>query len=411
MIPRGSAHRLSLPWGASPPGLEMVIHFPSSWQVTQVEPPVLRSLSREDIERSIDQPIGSPGLRDVVRCGDKVVIAVDDMTRPLCVAPVLDTLIKKLELQRIGRKDVTILIAGGLHRQMAPEEIERKIGRDLVRSLPVVCRSAGDPAVEVQLDDKRTAAIDGRFIEADRRILIGTVMPHLSAGYSGGAKLVMPGLASAADVEYMHKYLGMLGKTATLSGNRFREYSEAVARTVGTDYTIQLVPTPELEVAAAFSGDVVDAHRAAVDFLERKYSAPFPRDLDVAVLCAYPKDMDLYQTDNAFIAYKVAERLVRDGGTVVLASACTHGLGHHGLFEPGGPLSRPPQPLRLLVSRQLVGFVPGVTEPEFHTRYWEGYPHFGDWSEVLAYVSDRHGDSCRAGIVPMASLQLPTRGH
>ncbi|MDZ7309630.1 MAG: lactate racemase domain-containing protein, partial [candidate division KSB1 bacterium] len=249
---------------------------------------------------------------------------------------------------------------------------------------------------------------------ADLKILLGSVVPHAFAGYSGGAKMVLPGLSNIESIEWTHKavMMGLRGRAGTLEGNRFRAEFERVARHAGVQFAIQVVVNSRREIAGIFTGDIELAHRAAAAFAGKIYATPVPERADVALLNAYPKDDELLQAENALMYHHTAPGdYLKADGLLLLTSACSLGMGHHGLFGPNQRLYRKPMAKGFLQQRQLAAFMPGVTAEQFHQVYWEGYPHFSTWPAVREYLQQRYPQGGKMAVVPCSSIQIAADGR
>lgn len=392
---------------------EKELSFPKSWDIEMVN---INSVPMADdgaVDCALDNPIGIPALADSIPGQKaKIAVAIDDLTRPACLEPVISSLQKKLQNCGVKNENVQIIVAVAAHKPLAKNEIAKKIGGTAAKTFDVVSHNANSDLMDVQLSEGKFVPINRRFAKADFKIVIGTVMPHFYAGYSGGAKIVLPGLAGLEAITNTHKsvLMGLSGKLRQIEGNRFRNRIEAIAKAVGVDLAIQLVVGRNREIIGVFAGDIVSAHRAAVEFAEKVYVNEFPRNLDIAILNAYPKDTELLQLENAFIAYRSSQELVKANGTIVLTSACSEGLGVHGLFQPGGSLHREPRPHGFLEGRQMIVFAPGVGEQEFYSVFSSSYLFYQEWQGVIDELRRRHSDECRVGIIPCASLQMSGNG-
>ena len=200
------------------------------------------------------------------------------------------------------------------------------------------------------------------FLESDVRIGICGVIPHPFAAFSGGGKIVLPGLASLDVLARTHKFalMGLKGGHR-LEGNRFRTEMEDVVRRAGLQWTINVAINERREPVGVTAGDLVAAHRAAVKAAERTgATSPPEQPLDALVLNAYPKDGELLQIEAAFVALRSGMmKWLRPGAPVVLTASCVDGLGHHGLFGPGGLLFRTPGPKTFLADHPLLGLRAG----------------------------------------------------
>jgi nickel-dependent lactate racemase len=242
--------------------------------------------------------------------------------------------------------------------------------------------------------------LNNDFLAADLRILVGSIVPHPVTGFSGGAKLVMPAVASLAAGAAFHTGVPRPGEGLGMATTTARRDAEEAARMAGVDFIVNGVPTMHRGLAALVTGDLVAAHRAGVSAARRVFATPAPGPVEVCVLSSYPKDSEFLQWSTALSPWFSAGRpLVEPGGTVVVAAAAPEGFGFHALFGPGRhfPLVRP------LPEHDVVLFSPGLGAGELLD---ESVRLFRTWEETVAYLRAKHGDSARAAVFPSATTQL-----
>jgi nickel-dependent lactate racemase len=249
--------------------------------------------------------------------------------------------------------------------------------------------------------------INRAFLESDLKIAIGTVLPHPFAGFSGGAKLVLPGLADLRSIQRSHQFVQMgLRGGADPNENRFRLEAERIARELELKFSISVVTNMRRETAGVFAGDPVDAHRQACAVAKEAYSCEIRQSYDCALVNAFPKDIDLLQSEAAFVVWKTARSpVVRERGVVVLTTAASAGIGQHGLFEPGGASYVVPQAKRWLKDRELWIYAPSVPRETVHKLYWSGYPAFQDGSELMQALEKRLPEQTRIAVFPCGPMQ------
>jgi nickel-dependent lactate racemase len=399
----------TVPWGAW--GSEVVATFavPDDWEVVHLAMRGAPALDEDGIAARIDSPIGSDRLEDLAGRSRSAVIAVDDLTRPTRAGPIVSAIISRLERGGLSASDVVVLIASGAHAPLSEAQCRQKLG-DVGDRVRVVSHSQAGPfapagaslaGVPVQLNEA--------FLRADLRIGVGAVIPHPFAGFSGGGKVVVPGLADLDVLARTHKF-GLMGLTGgrDLDTNRFRSAMEATVRGIGLHFTVNVVVNALRDTCGVFCGDMVDAHRAAAAFARHVGSTPLPATpCDALVLNAYPKDNELLQVEAALVALQQGLLgAVTDRAPVVLAASCEFGLGHHGLFGPGGRLFRTPVSKGLLGKRPMLVFAPGCTVADAALAFWDGYPHCGTWSEVVSRLTPLLPLRPRVAVAPCAPLQV-----
>ena len=286
----------------------------------------------DEVRRALANPIGAPLLKEVVRPGEKIAIVTSDITRPMPTYVVMPPLLDALYEAGVKKEDITLVFALGSHRRQTPEEMKKLAGErayaeiKCVDSDPTDCVHMGTTSHGTPVDIFRVVA------EADRRICLGNVEYHYFAGYSGGAKAIMPGVSTRAAIQSNHSQMVSDSACAgKLEGNPVREDIEEAGAICGIDYILNVVLDEHKHVIMAAAGDVVKAHREACRFLDRIYRKEIPKRADIVLVSqgGAPKDLNLYQTQKAL---DNAKHAVKKGGIVILIGSCKEGLGE-GVFE------------------------------------------------------------------------------
>ena len=284
------------------------------------------------LQESLSHPIHSAPLKEILSPKDSVAIVTSDITRPMPSYTVLPVLLKELTSIGIAKDKITIVIALGSHRRQTKEEMEHLVSKEVYDQYTVI-NSGEHGFVTVGTTKRGTPVeIDRTVVEADRRICLGNVEYHYFAGYSGGAKAIMPGCSTKNAIQQNHRFMvednAHAGKIA---GNPIREDIEEAASFVGVDFIINVVLNPQKEIIFAASGDVTEAHREACRHLAKYYLSPIPAKADVVIVsqAGAPKDLNLYQTQKAL---DNAKHAVKDGGIVILIGSCKEGFGN-AVFE------------------------------------------------------------------------------
>ncbi len=399
---------VSVPWGAWYQERQLELRFPETCRVDVLNPRGGRSLRADEIRDALNAPIEGPSLGELAAAGNSACLVVDDLARPTRAAEILPEVTEQLRRGGIGDTQIGIVVATGSHAALSDEEIALKLGPEIAGRHRVQshdCRS-NLAATGVRYGDHELQ-LNRTFLDADVKIVVGSVLPHTFAGFSGGAKLVLPGLADLASIARSHKFvqLGLRGG-GDPNANRFRTEAEQIAEQLGLAFVVCAVTNPARETIGLFAGHVVAAHRAACEQARTAFATPVGDSYDCVILNAYPKDCDLIQAVNAFVAWKTATRpVVRDDGLVVLMTACSQGLGRHGLFDPQGVSHHEPRPLRVLGGRDLWLLAPGVSEQAVHEMFWEGYRVFSDRDELLTALSHRFPERASIAVFPCAPMQ------
>jgi len=281
---------------------------------------------------AIARPIDSPPLGEFMRADNTVAIVVSDVTRPVPNELLLRPLLETVHDAGVPRERVVIIIGTGLHRSSTPEEVERIVGRKIASSYEVVDHVARDKSTLKYLTTTSRGVevwINRRYLEADVRIVTGFVEPHLFAGYSGGGKGIVPGVAGAEIVMANHG-ADMIGHPkATFcigEGNPIFEEQRDIALLTKPAFLLNVTLNAEREITGIFAGELVAAHDAGIAQANRQYVRDVPHEFDIIVTTnmGYPADILLYQSVKGLCA---AARAVRPGGALILAAECRDGLG------------------------------------------------------------------------------------
>lgn len=285
-----------------------------------------------EAERALKEPIGSPRLCEIVRPGEKIAVVTSDITRPMPTYKVMPALLDELYRAGIKKEDITLIFALGSHRKHTEEERRKLAGERAYAEIACIdgdasdCVSYGKTSRGTPVDVVRAVA------EADRRICLGNIEYHYFAGYSGGAKAIMPGVSTRGAIQANHSL--MVDENACagrIEGNPIREDIEEAAALVGVDFILNVVLDERKEIIRAVAGDVTLAHRAGCRFLDRLYEKKIPARADIVVVSqgGAPKDLNLYQTQKAL---DNAKHAVKKGGVVIVVGSCREGFGEK-VFE------------------------------------------------------------------------------
>lgn len=281
-----------------------------------------------EIERALDSPIGSPRLEDLARPGMKVVVMASDITRPSPSFKLVPAVVKRLEKAGIPDSDVTIMFGMGIHRLHSEEEKCALVGSEIYERFKCVDSTESGDFVLLGTTSRGTPVeVNREVAECDLLVATGNVEYHYFAGYSGGAKAVLPGACSRRTVEANHSMQLLPGAEAgSYDDNPVRQDIEEAARMVGLDFILNVVLDEKKRIIRAFAGDPVEAHAWARELVDEVYSVDIHKEADIVIASAggYPKDINLYQAQKGLENAKYA---VRQGGTVILLAECQEGLG------------------------------------------------------------------------------------
>lgn len=283
-----------------------------------------------EIERALDQSIGA-SLPILAAPGKRVCIISDDTSRPTPVSTIVPVLLRRLFALGINKEDVYFVLALGSHRQMTAPEVAQKLGESIVAEYPVYQSSFADPSELLDLGttpDGAAIRVFRRVMDSDVRIGIGNIVPHNTLGWSGGSKILFPGVTSEETVCQFHMR-AMMPRDERIFGvveNSVRRDVESWTEKIGLHYIINTVLTGEQALYRAVAGHHVLAHRQGVAYAKDVYSVQAPFAADIVLVDSYPSDCDFWQGTKGF---NPADVVVRDGGSAVLVSPFYEGAGPH----------------------------------------------------------------------------------
>jgi nickel-dependent lactate racemase len=300
-------------------------------EVTQNQVEVA-STGAEAVREALKSPIGTKRLGELVRPGQKIAVITSDITRPCPSHVILPELLRELSKAGVRDEDITVVFALGSHRVHTQEEQMRLVGREVFDRVRCV-DAAREGFVHVGVTRAGTPVdIDPVVAGADVRICVGNIEFHYFAGYSGGAKAIMPGVSTRDAIQKNHSKMVLdAARAGNLLENPLRQDIEEAAAMVGVDFILNVVLDEEKKIVKAVAGDLRRAHEAGCAFLDQLYKIRIPARADIVVTTpgGFPKDINLYQAQKAL---DNAKHAVRDGGIIILAASCREGLGEK-VFE------------------------------------------------------------------------------
>lgn len=286
----------------------------------------------EEVKRSLKNPIGTDRLSQIVKKGEKVVIVTSDITRPLPSYKVIPSILDELYEVGVSPEDITVVFALGSHRFHTQEEIIQLVGERVYKEVKCIDSDAND-SVSMGITKGGTPVDVFRVVaEADRRICIGNIEYHYFAGYSGGAKAIMPGVSTPAAIQANHRNMVLDdAKVGRLIGNPVRDDLNEAIQYCPIDFIVNVVLNEKKEIIFSVAGDYIKAHRVGCEFLDKIYKKQLQEKADIVIVSqgGAPKDINLYQTQKALAN---AEHAVKDGGIIILVGSCKEGFGSK-IFE------------------------------------------------------------------------------
>jgi nickel-dependent lactate racemase len=284
------------------------------------------------LSAALAAPIGVAPLAEVAGGRKTVAISVCDITRPAPNRTVLPHVFKRLEDAGIVREDITILIATGLHRPATDDEIREITGPAIAERYRIVNHHAKALSEHRFLGHTASGTpvhIDERFMAADLHITLGFIEPHLMLGFSGGRKLIAPGLAAQETIKVLHSPKFMRESRAvegSIQENPLHQELLEIASMARHDFMIDVALTRDRRIAGVFAGNAVEAHRAGVRFVSQVMLEQLDEPVDAVITTSagYPLDLTFYQAIKGITA---ASHIVKPGGKILLIAACSEGPG------------------------------------------------------------------------------------
>ncbi len=342
-------NRIGLTVGAWYGDAVIDLEVPTRWMVTAHRPRLPAPLSDEDLAAALERPVGQPPIRELARGKQRPVIIVDDLTRPTPAYRVLPFILEHLAQAGVDRRLVTIVVGSGTHGAPGREQILKKVGSAAVGCRLLAHDDRGSLARIGKTSQGTPIILNREVARADLLIGVGGVYPQHSVGFGGGSKLLL-GVLGRRSIMHLHYGHSSVAGTYNVD-NDFRRDLDEMARAAGLRTIVTLHVNERREVIRIACGDHSAYYRDAVEFSRTAYGVPLPGDADVVIVNAYPMDVSLTFTRSKGMAPLFHSR---PGASRVLISACSEGLGYHGLFPfLNGP--RYERQLHILRRLQVIG--------------------------------------------------------
>ena len=315
----------------------LIVDFPAAC-TTVLEPSFIEGLSdpEEAIRKALRHPIGADPLRSMISADQTVAISVCDITRPIPSRTILPVILQ--ELAHVPANRIVILVATGTHRGNTRDELNGMLGKDVVTRYRIENHDAFDDTTLTNVGEINADIpiwLNRTWVESDFRITVGFVEPHFFAGFSGGPKMVAPGLAGFPTIMRLHDYKMISSPKARwgiTEGNPVHDAVRQIAIQSKVDFSVDVAINKKREITRVRAGELLSVHRMMCELVKETAMQAFARPFDVVVTTnsGYPLDQNLYQTIKGLSA---AAQVVNDGGVILCASACADGLPNHGEYR------------------------------------------------------------------------------
>ncbi|HIE30315.1 TPA: DUF2088 domain-containing protein, partial [Candidatus Poribacteria bacterium] len=313
----------------------LTLSFPDNWNVSIYKSMDAEALDETGIERALSEPIGVKQIEGLARGKQSAVIIVDDLSRPTPAHQVIPHILPKLKAAGIKDESIRFVIGGGSHRPITKEEMEKKVGSDVVANYEVHNHDvySGNLVGMGNLEDGTPIYINDVVANSELKIGVAGMVPHGGGGIGGGGKLVVPGIAGYTTIAYNHGlYKGRGRGNVERQGDEkdMRDNAEEVARHIGLDFMVNIVFTSKREIGGLFAGDVVESHRHGGRFAQKVYNTVIPKDeiekTDIVVINCYPQDYDPVQMGKSMWPSGVFKDALK-----VVINPASDGILYHGM--------------------------------------------------------------------------------
>ncbi|HWR22203.1 MAG TPA: lactate racemase domain-containing protein [Feifaniaceae bacterium] len=410
---------IKVPWGQWYEQATRTLTFPDEWDIRFCGIRHSDALTAKQAAEKIDRPYATDKLEALAAGKKSACIIIDDISRPTPGAFLLPIIIQKLAAAGMDYSRIKVLIALGGHRPMTKQEMRLKVGEWVMDRVPVLnhCPFASD--LVCVAGGKQVIKVNKNFMDAELRLAVGCIVPHTLAGFSGGAKAVIPGIGGIETLHSNHTLVfanqsaSMSFKTSTCDpDNAMRKNMEEIVGKIGLDFIVNVILNDKMEVSDVFAGHYVMAHREACKRATQCLNTALVEGADIAVLSAYPKDTEYSQVGTCFAVlghYK--ERSIRRDGTLVVMTAASEGAGFHSLFGPGMSLFSPHDdnipPAELRGTETLI-YSDGVTKMDIR-QFYRGEPPsvYGAWEPILSRLMKKYENKNPVvAVYPMGAIQI-----
>ncbi len=411
-------NRVSIPTRAWFGDEMLELQFPQGWEINvcRMEGHGTKPIGFDEIRAAMENPIGTPPLSQIAKGKKRVAILFDDFTRPTRAADVIPPLLDILAKAGIGPEQIRFISALGTHRPMTRNECACKLGDDVVVNYPVYNHNAYEHLVDLGKSSKGTPIFVNReYHSCDLKIGIGCVIPHVDAGFSGGLKIVLPGVMGMETINYNHMKATPRNPDGSISeftfgkvyGNSLREDCHEIVKKVGLDFKVDVIVNEVRETVKIYAGDGFESFYEGVKFGKKFYATNPFLGADITVSNTYPIE------DEAGKGLWPCYLSTREGGDVVMLSYTPDGQIHHygntrfGSDYGGAQFA---MARKLPQSAYNRTFIVNPYHAKMDTEYFGPMDRslvFKTWEAAVEQLKGEYGAGARVAVYPYASIQCP----
>ncbi|MFD1453189.1 MULTISPECIES: nickel-dependent lactate racemase [Oceanobacillus] len=394
-----------------------------------IEPTNLPKLEndKEAIRQALRNPIGSESLKESVKSTDTVAIVISDITRPTPNHILVPLLIE--ELNHVPLENFVIINGTGTHRDQTKEEFVQMLGSWVVDNIRIINNQCHDKNTLVNLGKSKFGCdvyLNKDYVESDFRIVTGFIEPHFFAGFSGGPKGIMPGIAGIETIMTFHN-ARMIGDPLSTWGNMENNPVQDMTREINAmckpDFMLNVTLNREKEITNVFAGELYQAHDEGCAYAKDHAMFRCDKRFDVVITSnsGYPLDQNLYQAVKGMSA---AHKIVKEGGAIIVASECSDGLPDHGNYAKIFDMARSPQDLLDMINNpEFKMFDQWQVQKQAVIQVWADVYVYStlsdeqitntmlkpthDIEQTLEELKEKHGESMTVAVLPLGPLTIP----
>ncbi len=373
----------------------------------------------------LKNPIGCPSLRELIfqKKASKILIIVNDFTRPTPYEIILPPLLDELRQIGIKKENIIFIIATGIHRSNSPEEIKEIFGENIFSAYKFINHDCDDPYLKDLGKLKSGIKLWANPIisETDFIITTGVIVPHYFAGFSGGRKSILPGICGRRTIEDNHsKMVYPDSRAGNLKGNPVHEEMQEAAEKVGVDFNINVVTDENHKIIEMAAGELLTSWQYGVEVCKQIYICPIKKKAEVVIASAggYPKDINVYQAQKAL---NNAYQAIKPGGTIILTAECLEGYGEATFEKWIEEANTPDDIIKRLKNKFVLGghkaYAIAKSTKEVEVILISSLPSdkarklffipMENISQALNYVKDKYGEDFQAYILPSGNTVVP----
>jgi nickel-dependent lactate racemase len=394
-------------------------------QVLNLKEQEVLSNPEEKLKYLLKNPIGSPSLKELIiqKKAKKILIIVNDITRPTPYKMILPPLLNELDEVGINKEDIKFIMANGIHRDNSKEELSNIFGQDIISTYKFINHNADSPDLHYlgKLKSGNELWVNSLVSETDFIITTGVIVPHYFAGFSGGRKSILPGVCGRKTIEANHsKMIHLNSRAGNLKDNPVHEEMQEAAEKVRVDFNLNVVTNEDHQIIEIIAGELFESWQRGVEVCKKIYLCPIKQKAEVVIASAggYPKDINIYQAQKAL---DNAYQAVKPGGTIILLAECTEGYGEP-IFEQWIKEADSPEDIIKRIKEKFVlgghkayGIARVVKEvevilisslPPDKVRKLFFIP-IENISQAIDYVKNKYGKDFQAYILPSGNTVVP----